>query len=111
MAKNIHDIKTLAEHAQIIKNNRVVVIDYWAPWCGPCRAFTPTFEKVAEHLDGQAVFCKVNIDEATELASAQHVASIPTLHLYKDHQLAEQKVGALAESALMQWVQQACQSC
>lgn len=81
-----------------------VVIDFWAPWCGPCRALAPTLERLAENLEGAVTVRKINVDEAPELASAFGVRSIPTLILFKDGQALSQVVGGQTESQLVKWV-------
>ena len=81
-----------------------VIIDFWAPWCGPCRALAPTLERLAENLEGAVAVRKVNVDEAPELASAFGVRSIPTLILFKDGQALSQVVGSQTESQLVKWV-------
>lgn len=81
-----------------------VVIDFWAPWCGPCRALAPTLERLAENLEGVVAVRKINVDEASELASAFGVRSIPTLILFKDGQALSQVVGSQTESELVKWV-------
>ena len=81
-----------------------VVIDFWAPWCGPCRALAPTLERLAENLEGVVAVRKINVDEAPELASAFGVRSIPTLILFKDGQALSQVVGNQTESHLVKWV-------
>jgi thioredoxin 1 len=81
-----------------------VVIDFWAPWCGPCLALAPTLERLAEGLDGAVAVRKINVDEAPELAAAFGVRSIPTLILFKDGQALSQVVGGQTESQLVKWV-------
>ncbi len=81
-----------------ITNNAFVIIDFWAPWCGPCRSFAPTYEKVSEdHPD--VVFAKVNTEEEQELAMHFQVRSIPTLMIFRDSIIIFSQPGALPESA------------
>jgi thioredoxin 1 len=83
---------------ETITNNAFVIVDFWAPWCGPCRSFAPTYEKVsADHPD--VVFAKVNTEEEQELAMHFQVRSIPTLMIFRDRIIIFSQPGALPESA------------
>jgi len=88
---------------QVITSNATVVVDYWAPWCGPCRGFAPVFERVAEQNPG-VVFAKVNTDEEQEIASHFQIRSIPTLMVFRDQIIVFSQPGALPQGALEQVV-------
>ena len=89
-----------------VNENAMVVIDFWAPWCGPCRGFAPVYEKASEtHPD--VVFAKVNTDEEQELAGAFGIRSIPTLMVFRDKVILFQQAGALPGNALEQVITQA----
>ena len=91
---------------QTINGNPIVILDFWAPWCGPCRGFAPVFEKASEaHPD--VVFAKVNSDEQQELAGAFNIRSIPTLMVFREKVILFQQAGALPGSALEQIIAQA----
>jgi len=77
-----------------------VVVDFWAPWCGPCRAVAPEVEKLAERADGAVKFVKVNIDENREVAMKYNVMSIPTIAKFDRGSLVAQAVGAKGADAL-----------
>ncbi|WP_438497046.1 thioredoxin [Paenibacillus sp. IHBB 3054] len=78
----------------------VSLVDFWAPWCGPCRIQLPIVEELANELKGQANIAKVNVDDEQELAVRFGVRSIPTLLLFKDGKLVEQMVGINPKSVL-----------
>ena len=91
---------------QTINGNPIVILDFWAPWCGPCRGFAPVFEKASEsHPD--VVFAKVNSDEQQELAAAFNIRSIPTLMVFREKVILFQQAGALPGQALEQVLTQA----
>ena len=91
---------------QTISGNPIVILDFWAPWCGPCRGFAPVFEKASEaHPD--VVFAKVNSDEQQELAGAFNIRSIPTLMVFREKVILFQQAGALPGSSLEQVLTQA----
>ena len=79
---------------EVIKSNIPVLIDFWAPWCGPCRMMGPIIEQLAEEYEGKAKVGKVNVDEEGELSQAFGVMSIPTIVLVKDGKVVKQAVGA-----------------
>jgi len=80
--------------ADTIKNNEVVVVDFWAPWCGPCRMLAPTIEELSKEFEGKAVIAKVNTDEAPEIAGQFGIRSIPTVLFFKNGELVDQMIGA-----------------
>jgi len=89
-----------------INENAMVIVDFWAPWCGPCRGFAPVYEKASEsHPD--VVFAKINTDEEQELAGSFGIRSIPTLMVFREKIILFQQAGALPANALEQVISQA----
>jgi thioredoxin 1 len=91
---------------QVVTGNDVVIVDFWAPWCAPCRAFAPTFEQASEqHAD--VVFAKVNTEVEQEVAGAFNIRSIPTLMVFREKVILYAEAGSLPASALEQVIAQA----
>jgi thioredoxin 1 len=82
-----------------IANNDIVIIDFWAPWCGPCKSFAPTYETVSEKYD-DVIFGKVNTEDQQELGANFQIRSIPTLMVFREQIAIFSQAGALPESAL-----------
>lgn len=85
---------------EVVQSEIPVLVDFWAPWCGPCRMVGPILEEIAGEQDGKVKICKVNVDDEIELAQRFGVSSIPTLILFKNGQPAAQKVGAQPKAVL-----------
>jgi thioredoxin 1 len=91
---------------EVVTNNEFVIVDFWAPWCGPCRSFAPTYEKVSEdHPD--VVFAKVNTEDEQEIAGHFQIRSIPTLMIFRDKIIIFSEAGALPESGFRELVSKA----
>jgi len=91
---------------EVVTNNEFVIVDFWAPWCGPCRSFAPTYEKVSgDHPD--VVFAKVNTEDEQEIAGHFQIRSIPTLMIFRDKIIIFSEAGALPESAFRELVKKA----
>lgn len=90
----------------VLKSTLPVVVDFWAPWCGPCRMVAPTLDKIAKEQAGKLVIAKVNTDEHPEWAMKFGVQGIPTMLFFVNGKLIHQQVGALPEPVLKQLVGQ-----
>jgi thioredoxin 1 len=90
----------------VLQSDLPVVVDFWAPWCGPCRMVAPTLDKIAKEQDGKLVIAKVNTDENPEWAMKFGVQGIPTMLFVQNGQVVHQQVGALPEPALKDLVNQ-----
>ncbi len=93
-------IELTNDNFDAVTSEGVVLVDFWAPWCGPCRMIAPVIEELADEYDGKAKICKVNTDEEQEIAVKFGIRSIPTLIFLKDGQVVDQIVGAQSKQVL-----------
>lgn len=93
-------IELTAENFEATVNNGVSLVDFWAPWCGPCRMIAPVIDELSEEFDGKANICKVNTDEQQDLAVKYGVRSVPTILFMKDGEIVDQVIGAQSKQAL-----------
>ena len=100
MAENITHLTSTNFQETIDKATLPVLVDFWAPWCGPCKAIAPILEELAKDLAGKIVITKINVDEAGDIASKYGVRAIPTLVLLKGGQLIDQYVGLVDKATL-----------
>jgi len=85
---------------EVLKLNVPTLVDFWAPWCGPCQMVGPVVEAIAKEYQGKLKVCKINVDEAPNTASQYGVLSIPTLAIFKDGKVVNKTVGVLSKSEL-----------
>jgi thioredoxin 1 len=94
---------------KILKADEPALVDFWAPWCGPCRIQGPTVEKVAEKFDGRAIVAKINVDENPDASSKYGVMSIPTIIVFKGGSELQRFVGVRQEKELAEALEKALQ--
>ena len=100
MSEKIAHLTTDSFKSAIAASTTPVLVDFWAPWCGPCKAIAPTLEELANELDGKLKIAKVNIDDNDAVAAEFGVRAIPTMTLFKGGKVAETLVGMMPKAAL-----------
>lgn len=105
MHENVHETSTQNWDTEVLAAEQPVLVDFWAPWCAPCRALGPVVEQVAQSFDGRVKVVKLNVDEHRALAERYDVRSIPTLVLFREGRIAERRVGALPKGELVQFLE------
>ena len=98
------DLAAAAFNAQLAKSDLPLVVDFWAPWCGPCRMMAPAFEKVSREMHGRARFVKVNTEVEQSLAATYNIRSIPTLAVFSQGREIARQAGAMSAVDLTRWV-------
>jgi len=100
MAEDILEIDDSTFDAEVLKSNKPVLIDFWAPWCGPCRAISPLVEQLAGEFGDKIKFVKCNVDDNPISPGKYGIRSIPTLMFFKDGNVVDQVIGIVAKSKL-----------
>jgi thioredoxin 1 len=100
MSLMVIDVSDQTFENEVIKSSLPVLLDLWAPWCGPCRMVAPVIEGLAEKYEGRVKFCRLNVDENPQTAVRYSIMSIPTLLFFKDGQVAYTVIGAVPERTL-----------
>ncbi|PKN55518.1 MAG: thioredoxin [Deltaproteobacteria bacterium HGW-Deltaproteobacteria-14] len=103
MAKPIH-VTDLTFETEVVNSDLPVVVDFWAPWCGPCKAIAPVIDALGDELDGQVKVVKYNTQANNKVAGMIGIRSIPTLVVFKDGKIAAHKVGAMPPAVMLDWV-------
>ncbi len=100
MAEGILEIDDITFDAEVLKSDKPVLIDFWAPWCGPCRAISPMVEQLAGEFGDKIKFVKCNVDDNPISPGKYGIRSIPTLMFFKDGNVVDQVIGIVAKSKL-----------
>ncbi|WP_333652132.1 thioredoxin [Dissulfurispira sp.] len=100
MAEGIVELTTAAWDKEVLQANGLVMVDFWAAWCGPCRMIAPTVEELSKEYAGKVKVGKLNTDENPDIASKYKIMGIPTIMFFKDGQKVDQIVGAVPKSQL-----------
>ncbi|MDY7094290.1 MAG: thioredoxin [Acidobacteriota bacterium] len=96
---------TSSNFDSVVKNSDTpVLVDFWASWCGPCRAVAPTLDELADEMDGKVTIGKINVDDQQQLASQFGVSSIPSFFLFKNGEVADRMMGAMPKAAFEQFI-------
>ncbi len=103
MAEIVHATDASFEQ-DVIQNDKLVLVDFWAEWCGPCKMIAPVLDQLAEEYDEKLQIVKVNVDENPETPAKYSVRGIPTLLLFKGGEMQAQKVGALSKTQLAEFI-------
>lgn len=97
----IKNVKAESFVAEVLDNDRPVLVDFWAEWCGPCRQMNPSLVSIAEELEGKVDVVKVNIDEEPSLANEYAISSIPAIFLFRNGEVVDISIGAKPKNALL----------
>ena len=91
---------------EVLKSDKPVVLDFWAPWCGPCKQIGPSLEEISDEMKDKITVAKVNIDENPVTPTKYGVRGIPTMLVFKSGEAAATKVGAISKPAIVEWIEE-----
>ena len=101
---NVQAVSDSSFEGDILKSEKPVLVDFWAPWCGPCRSVAPIVDDLANQYQGKLKVAKINVDESSMVAMKYQVTSIPTFILFKNGQVADRALGAMARSEFVKFI-------
>ena len=101
---NVAQVSDASFEGDILKSEVPVLVDFWAPWCGPCRSVAPIVDDLANEYAGKLKVAKINVDESTDVATRYQITSIPTFILFKNGQVADRALGALPRSEFVKLI-------
>lgn len=104
---NITELTETSFEREVLQASGPVLVDFYAPWCGPCKMLAPLLDQLAAELAGRVKFTKLNVDEALELASRYGITGVPTLIIFHDGQVRDTVVGLASPRSLKQWLEKA----
>ena len=101
---NVAQVSDASFEGDILKSDVPVLVDFWAPWCGPCRSVAPIVDDLANQYAGKLKVAKINVDESTEVAMRYQITSIPTFIVFKNGEVADRALGALPRSEFVKLI-------
>ena len=104
MSEYVKQVSDSEFEQAVLKSDKPVFVDFWAPWCGPCRIVGPVIEELAPSYDGKVVIAKMNVDDNPAVAQKFGVTSIPTMLIFKDGQVVDRVIGALPKAELQKFL-------
>jgi thioredoxin len=107
--KNIVELSETTFEREVLQNSGPVLVDFYAPWCGPCRMLAPFLEQLAGEFAGRVKFAKLNVDDAPELAGRHDISGVPTLMLFRDGKNFDRVVGLASPGSLKIWLEKAAE--
>jgi len=104
MNDKIKAVTDASFEADVVNSSQVVLVDFWAPWCGPCKALAPVLDEIADEYDGKVMIAKINVDENDQTPPKYGIRGIPTMLLFKDGAVEATKMGALTKAELSTFI-------